>query len=358
MPAILKPGSDLHARVQPLDLPRIERGPLARQNGLSRPRRPVSVDSAAGRMTLVPATEDILSRWQGSWARIEVMISDRLAELVVPIDVMLHMSAQRFPELPFDGLDPRLRATIAEYMFDEPVRAMEALLHAPVRFGQVHCPVPPGGSVDFTVEVSFEGGGSFPMALRCSPVDRNAIAKLIEDMEPVRQRPAGLRIPVSLRAGYATIGLADLGTLAVGSGIILDGTYLTFQKIAAVTGERFVQTCTWQSLKPVLDGSLLRPADPATSPYTTGPAMNDGPIDNHDVPPGSVRDVPVHLVFELGRLSVDVNEIETLAHGYVFDLGKPLSQAVEILSGGRRIGAGELVRIGDSIGVRVTRIAT
>lgn len=358
MPALLKPASEPYGRVQALDLPRVERGTITRQNNLSRPRRPAAINSAAGRMIIVPATEDILFRWQGSWARIEVMISDRLAELIVPIDVMLHMSAQRFPELPFDGLDPRLRATIAEYMFDEPVRAMEALLHAPVRFGQVHCPVPPGGAVDFTFEVRFEGGGTFPAALRCSPVDRNTMAFLIGNMEPIRQRPAGLRIPVSLRAGHATISVYDLASLAVGSGIILDGTYLTFQKIAAVTGERFVQTCTWQSLKPVLDGPLLRPADPATSPYTTGPAMNDSPIDNHDAPPGTIRDVPVHLVFELGRMAIDVNEIETLAQGYVFDLGKPLSQAVEIISGGRKIGAGELVRIGDSIGVRVTRIAT
>lgn len=358
MPTLLKPASEAHARVQPLDLPRVDRGSLARQNSLSRPRQTVSANSAAGRMSVAPATEDILSRWQGSWARVEVMISDRLAELIVPIDVMLHMSAQRFPELPFDGLDPRLRGTIAEYMFDEPVRAMEAMLHAPVRFGQVHCPVPLGGAVDFTFEVRFEGGGAFPAALRCSPVDRNTLAFLIGGMKPVRQRPAGLRIPVSLRAGYSTINLHDLGSLAVGSGILLDGTYLTFQKIAAVTGERFVQTCTWQSLKPVLDGPLLRSADPATSPFTTGPAMNDSPIDNHDAPPGTIRDVPVHLVFELGRMAIDVNEIETLAQGYVFDLGKPLSQAVEILSGGRRIGAGELVRIGDSIGVRVTRIAT
>lgn len=85
--------------------------------------------------------------------------------------------------------------------------------------------------------------------------------------------------------------------------------------------------------------------------------MSDGTTSD-DAPFGSVRDVPVHLVFELGRLSLNVNELETLSQGYVFDLGKPLSQSVDILSGGRRIGTGELVRIADSIGVRVTRMAT
>jgi type III secretion protein Q len=40
----------------------------------------------------------------------------------------------------------------------------------------------------------------------------------------------------------------------------------------------------------------------------------------------------------------------------VFDLSKPLSQSVDILANGRRVGSGELVRLGDSIGVRVTRL--
>jgi type III secretion protein Q len=61
-------------------------------------------------------------------------------------------------------------------------------------------------------------------------------------------------------------------------------------------------------------------------------------------------------VFELGRTEVPVAGLETLQAGYVFDLSKPLSQSVDILANGRRVGSGELVRLGDSIGVRVTRL--
>lgn len=344
-------------QVSELDLALVDRASLARQNNLARPRRPVELESGAGPISLAPAPDTFIGRWEGSWARIDVVISDRLAELSAPIDILLRIAGDRFPELPFDTIDPRLRATIAEFILTPLIKAVEGMMQAPVRFAEVHCPVSAGGGVDFTFEVRFGGSEPFPVALRCSPVDRTVIGGLLNRMEPVRTKIPGLMVPVSMRAGYTTVSLTEMAALDVGAGIILDGTYLTFQKITAVTGERFVQTCTWQSLKPILDGPLLRPLEPATRPFTTGSLMSDG-VSETDAPFGTVKDVPVHLVFELGRLSINVNELETLAQGYVFDLGKPLSQSVDILSGGRRIGTGELVRIADSIGVRVTRIAT
>lgn len=343
--------------VQDLDLPLVDRGSLERQNRLARPRRPVEVESGAGMMRFTPAPDPLLDTWSGSWAQIDLVISDRLAEICVPIDILLRMAGERFPELPFDAIEPRLRAVIAEFVLTPLVKATEGILQAPVRFAEVHCPVSLGGPVDFAFDVRFGASEAFPVALRCSPVDRATVSGLLNRLEPLRHRPRDLMVSVSMRAGYASLSILEMAQLEVGVGILLDGTYLTFQKIAAVTGERFVQTCTWQSLKPVLDGPLLRPADPETRSFTMESLMSDGTTSD-DAPFGSVRDVPVHLVFELGRLSLNVNELETLSQGYVFDLGKPLSQSVDILSGGRRIGTGELVRIADSIGVRVTRMAT
>lgn len=72
--------------------------------------------------------------------------------------------------------------------------------------------------------------------------------------------------------------------------------------------------------------------------------------------PGGVGDVPIHLIFELGRTEVPLADLESLQPGYVFDIGKPLSQSVDILANGRRIGTGDLVRMGDTVGVRIARL--
>jgi type III secretion protein Q len=359
------PQQDIQAAQQRLqvlastpEFPLINKTEWTQGNILARRRLPAKLDSGAGSLAVWPLPPYLVKQWTGSWARLEVVISDRLAMVSLPIDILLRIAGERFPDLPFDGLEPRLRAIILEYIFTPAIKALEGLLQAPVRLGEVICPTPLRLPADFTFAVAFNESTPFPMAVNVSPIDKVTISQSINAMEPDRKRPVDLTIPVSLRAGYSSFSLSDMALLDVGAGIILDGTYITYQKVAAVVGEQFVQTCTWQNLRPILDGPLLRRADANTMPFTMGAEVNSGFADDNAPPFGTVKDVPVHVVFELGRVTLSVNEIETLGQGYVFDLGRPLSQEVDIISGGRRIGSGELVRIADSIGVRVIQIAT
>lgn len=64
----------------------------------------------------------------------------------------------------------------------------------------------------------------------------------------------------------------------------------------------------------------------------------------------------IRLVFELGRAELSVSEISQLAPGALLPLARPVEEAIDIVANGKRIGSGTLVQIGDSIGVRVTRL--
>jgi type III secretion protein Q len=66
--------------------------------------------------------------------------------------------------------------------------------------------------------------------------------------------------------------------------------------------------------------------------------------------------VKVHLVFELGRSDLTVGEVSQLAPGTLLPLARPVEDAIDIVANGKRIGTGTLVQIGDSIGIRVTRL--
>lgn len=341
-----------------LDPPLLTREEMRRENALAAPREPLRVETGAGSLSVTIGPRFALSQWNGSWARIDFAVADRIGQAHVPLDIILKVAGDAFPDLPFDSIDTRLRAVVLEHLLANAVGGLETRFQAPLRFAEVHCPVPLSADFQGVMQVSLSNGEPFPMTVSASPIDSGAILRSLEGLARVRRRPQGLKTTIALRAGHAQLSLDELASLEVGAGIILDGTYLTFQKIAAVTGERFVQTCTWQSLKPVLDGPLLRKPDVVSVPFTTGAVMSEENPADGSAPFGTVNDIPVHLVFELGRMTISVDEVETLAQGHVFDLGKPLSQAVDILSGGRRIGTGELVRIADSIGVRITRIAT
>lgn len=83
----------------------------------------------------------------------------------------------------------------------------------------------------------------------------------------------------------------------------------------------------------------------------TDPASQDASATD-----GRLDDIRIRVVFELGRIELPLGSVETLGEGHVFDLGKPQSGAIDIIAGGRRIGTGSLVKVGDGVGVRVGKL--
>lgn len=70
--------------------------------------------------------------------------------------------------------------------------------------------------------------------------------------------------------------------------------------------------------------------------------------------PDPARDLPVELGFELGRTGMSVGELADLQPGYVFPLAAALEGSnVTIRANGRVAGRGELVAVGDTLGVRL-----
>lgn len=68
-------------------------------------------------------------------------------------------------------------------------------------------------------------------------------------------------------------------------------------------------------------------------------------------------EIPVEVVFELGRMELTVGELRQLAPGTIAPLKRPFEEAFDIVANGKRIGRGVPVRIGDQLGIRITRVA-
>lgn len=81
--------------------------------------------------------------------------------------------------------------------------------------------------------------------------------------------------------------------------------------------------------------------------------MNGGPALDAEI-----SQLPVKITFELGRIELSLEDVQALGQGTVIPLEKPLDQALDIMANGRRIGRGTIVKIGESIGVEVTRITS
>ncbi len=69
-----------------------------------------------------------------------------------------------------------------------------------------------------------------------------------------------------------------------------------------------------------------------------------------------LRELPVEVVCELGRVTMSGRELIELRPGAVIPAGRPLSGPVDLTVGGRVVARGELVDVEGEIGVRITQL--
>jgi len=69
-------------------------------------------------------------------------------------------------------------------------------------------------------------------------------------------------------------------------------------------------------------------------------------------------EIPITLVVEIGRLQMNLDKVLELQPGNVLDLAQPIDTNVRISSGGKCVAAGELVALGETVGVKITKIGS
>ena len=215
-----------------------------------------------------------------------------------------------------DALDPVLPAGRMEAGDALPTRAHLALRHA---------------DQDWAAMLDLSDGAA------------DALAAALDRLPPLAQAP-DLPVVLHLRLAACALGRRELRSLRPGDVVLPDFTCLL------VAGGR----CVWQvrvetgptGETATVTSTRRRAAELGMESWI----MSDGspqPLED-----ASLDDVPVHLVFESGRIEVSLGELGQIGPGHVFGLpGR--AGLVDILANGRRIGQGEVVQVGDGAGVRV-----
>ena len=76
----------------------------------------------------------------------------------------------------------------------------------------------------------------------------------------------------------------------------------------------------------------------------------------HDEFSQTIKELPVHLTFELGRMQLPLQELDRVAPGYVFDLGVNQHEAVTLYANGIAVGRCEIVEVNGRLGARLIQI--
>lgn len=71
----------------------------------------------------------------------------------------------------------------------------------------------------------------------------------------------------------------------------------------------------------------------------------------------SLDDIPLPIVVEIGRLQMSIKELLELQPGNMLELDTKMDANVDLVVHGKRIGRGELLRVGTVLGVRITEVS-
>ena len=81
-----------------------------------------------------------------------------------------------------------------------------------------------------------------------------------------------------------------------------------------------------------------------------------GALANNEVPISMLLDLSLAISIELGRTSMTVQDILRLGRGSVIQLDRLAGEPIDVFVGDRRFAEGEVVLLGETFGVRITRI--
>lgn len=334
--------------IRPFDPPGLTREQAGDANAVARRCAPVPVRIGGLEIEAPLAITPTLALPDAAGIAIALRLGPGRLVLQVPA-LLVEQALAEAAGLPVAELEPELAALLLEAVASELLPVLEAAAGVPIAVESVGAAAPAFAPVFHCAVVLRHGFAETALHLAADDAARPALRRLI-DAAPALPAPcAGLPVPLAIRIGAVRLALAELQGIAPGD--------VVFPDVACRAGEALVVYGeAWSHTAKHDRGAVT----------VTGPrrplALQDGggwmaDSDSDAAPPAErLGELPVTLVFELGRSELPLAAVQGLAPGMVIPLGRDPGEAVDIVANGRRIGRGEIVRVEDELGVRVVRL--
>jgi len=327
-----------------------------RAKRLAIPREPAQI-LPGWLLTMMPSADDEAWLESGPLVELDLRIDGEPAHLRTALAALETLIYQAESRIRIADLDDELLAALIETHALEQIEALEALLGVECSIERMQTYRDHSTLAHLDMSLTVNGSSvPYPAKIFASPGVLGMLASAWERRPRKQIMPVAPTFLFAARVATSSVSRAGVKSLAVGDALLFD-------RVAPESG---VVLCVGEYLTAVgqiTDSGAVSINAPfsAHSPFSLGEfqmADNDFETDGGAaaVDDASVANLPVRLVFEIGRREVSLDELRGMAVGSPINLEKPASSVVDILANGRRIGAGEMVLIGDQLGVRVTRL--
>jgi type III secretion protein Q len=255
-----------------------------------------------------------------------------------------------------DGLglpEEPLRSLLVELALAGLLDALDTRITVPSRLEPAEAPLGDFDRLILDIQWGgWQGRAYLHLPRGCDSALIAAIADLLKLLPEAHSAMNELLLPLAFEVGASRLPVGLLSGLRPGDIALLQTYYPASGEILVALG----RTAT----KAALAGRTAT----LHAPFGTHPALameiSMNQVDGGKASPigtnAALDHIEVTLTFELGRRTIDLRALRTMAPGHVFDLGRDPEGPVDIIANGKTIGAGEIVRIGETIGVRVTRL--
>ncbi|RVB80615.1 hypothetical protein EN885_01650 [Mesorhizobium sp. M6A.T.Cr.TU.014.01.1.1] len=332
-------------RGEPLELTQVAAIYLDVLNAFYRRRRPVEIAVGAESVTIEAVWPLLVGQEPSS--KIGVEIAGSKASLGLPRAQLDKWLVRADPTVDLERIAPGHAALLLESFLASELSWLEAKLGEAIALDSVNgrnkTASPPFG---FVVN---SGEGAFSCALRFDNAGHAAaIGELLNAISGEgASLPDKVPVLVSLWRGAVEVSIGELQSLRPGDVVLLDGIGST---ALLVIGERLVAPVELIDAGPRL---MASPCQFNGSRWEWIMNQKTAPDAVQTLDDAALDDLPVSLVFELGRTMLPIGEIRQLGAGTIVPLPGLESETVDVIANGKRVGRGEIVRIGECLGVRL-----
>src|SRR5262249_41279359 len=250
------------------------------------------------------------------------------------------------------GLTPEHAGILVEFALSNQLAALEQ--HADCRLAitamslESQAPDRADPSI-LTCLIKLDGLGSSWADLRLASGHIARLAQLLDRRAASVDPTDNLAVTVGARVAAATLSVGEVASLSPGDVVLVDEHCRQPVMAIAVIGEHLVACLEFTAA----GGRIVTGPIRGRGSAWEWSMENEPDTSQSGVAESNLEDLPVKLVFELGRLDLSLREVRKLAPGAVVPLIRPVEESLDVIANGRRIGRGTLVQIGDSLGVRL-----